>query len=440
MAADERGTGTQQAAPTASPAEVMAEAALLGALIWNPSRLQDVTWLEPTDLHRPSHQAIYQTLIGLVTDSEPVDPQSLLEALHGGKYHDLHIDNAAGNGPLSAFAVSELLSMTPASPTHSQHTRYAQIVLEGSIRRQVLRAGASIEQTAHGYADHPVGHAFIAMDRVIEATTTRLDDMAHRLGESAQLTSAIEAALRTHPRQGSAGAGRGTSTITTTLAAESSTGLSALPLDLPAPSPARLRHAEQALLGACITQPELRGLAQDRLRAEDFTQPQVATTWLVMTDLARRGAPIDFVLVAAAVERNGDHPDHGTGLQASDLATLCRRADVVSGTRAASLVIRSALTRAAEHAHTTLTEAGTDRGRTTAKLLRDARAAIKRIEAIRARLAGEPAPSTHDRSIPPVADSAARTRAPATAVPQRAAHRGVPRAHPPAPRQVGRSR
>lgn len=433
--AGERGTGAPQPPdPAASPAEAMAEAALLGALIWDPSRLQDITWLEPTDLYRPSHQAIYQTLIGLVADGKPADPQSLVEALHHKDYHDLSVDLGAGNGPLSAYAVSELLSMTPASPTHSEHRRYAEIVLEGSIRRQVLRAGASIEQTALGYADHAVGQAFGAMDRVIEATTTRLDDLAKRLGESTQLPSTIDATLNTSTPRVTGSPERPTAAIGKALRTDSPPAagaeLSAVPLDLPAPSPARLRHAEQALIGACITQPELRALAQGRLRAEDFAQPDVAATWLVMSDLARRGEPIDFVLLAAAVQRYGDHPDHGPGIAPAQLATLSRRADVVSGTRAVSLVIRAALARAAEHAHSALTEAGADRRQNSTELLSAARAAIHRIDAVRSRLAGEQAPRIPDRRGTPALTAAA----------PRPAHRVIPRAHPPMPRQVGRSR
>jgi replicative DNA helicase len=444
MGAGEHGTGgSQPPGPTASPAEVMAEAALLGALIWDPSRLQHINWLEPTDLYRPSHRAIYQTLIGLVTDGEPVDPQSLLEALHRGKYHDLHIDNAAGNGPLSAFAVSELLSMTPASPTHSQHHRYAEIVLEASIRRQVLDAGASIEQTALGYANHPVSHAFNAMDRVLGTTTTRLDDLTQRLSESTELASAVRAALDTSTQRTTSTPARTTSAIAEALvtdagSASAGTEHSALPLDLPAPSPARLRHAEHALIGACLAQPGLRQIAQDRLRAEDFAQPEVAATWQVLADLASRGEPIDFVLLAAEIQRHGDHPDHGPGLEPRELATLARRADVVSGPRAASLVIRAALSRAAENVHAALAEAGADRGRNSAELLGAARRAIERIDAVRSRLAGEPAPRPRDRSTVSAAVPRVATRVATT--PQRPPRRVIPRAVPPVPRQVGRSR
>jgi replicative DNA helicase len=443
-------TGGQERPPGTVMAE-LAEAALLGALLWDPRRLQDVKWLTPADFSRPSHQAIYQTLTGLIADGEQVDLLSLPDVLRRGDYHDIHSDTTSGNGPLSAHALSELLSMTPASagadappggPTHSEHRRYGEIVLEASIRRQVLRAGVSIEQTGLEYSYRGVDDAFTAIDRVLDATTTRLDELTRRLGESRRAASAIGAALSDSPR----GASLTRETTTSEIGAALDAGTAGSPeqltrsLELPAPSAAALRHAEYALIGACLTQPWLREIAQNRLRAEDFAEPEVAATWLALGDLVDRGEPVDFVLLAAEVQRHDEHPDYGHGLEPLQLATLSRRADVVSGSRAIAEVIRAALTRAAEHAHSVLAAAGTDRTQNSAEVLGTAHAALRRIDAIRWRLDGQSRQSTRGgtTSSRPTVTGQALDQAPTA--PSRAAARRLPRAPTPGPRQVGRSR
>jgi hypothetical protein len=80
----------------------LAARALLGALLWEPSRIRDVSgWLEPADFDHWAHCAIYQTLTGLIADGRPVVLQDLPGILARGEYHDAHVDST-GIGPLSA--------------------------------------------------------------------------------------------------------------------------------------------------------------------------------------------------------------------------------------------------------------------------------------------------------------------------------------------------
>jgi replicative DNA helicase len=447
-------TGGQERPDPAVVMAELAEAALLGALMWDPRRLQDISWLDPSDFSRPSHQAIYQTLVGLVAGGKPIDLLSLPDVLHRGDYHELHSDNTAGNGPLSAYALSELLSMTPAKPgadspsdepAPSEHRRYGEIVLEASIRRQVLRAGISIEQTALDYSNLGVDAAFGAIDRILDATTTRLDELTHRLGESRQIASAIGAALTGSPPRGSISRLPTSSEIGAALdsgavRATASPELSALSLELPVPSAATLRRAEYALIGACLTEPWLREIAHYRLRAEDFAEPEVAATWLALSNLTDSGEPVDFVLVGAEVQRHGEHPDYGHGIEPLQLATLSRRADVVSGSRAISEVIRAALSRAAAHAHNTIAEAGADRTQDSARLLAGARDAVQRIDAIRQRLDGQLRPPSRGTTTSPSPTTTGHVPGKPLVSPSKAAPRVFPRLQSAVPRQAGRSR
>lgn len=79
------------------------------------------------------------------------------------------------------------------------------------------------------------------------------------------------------------------------------------------PSASLLRRAEYALIGACMAIADVRRLTAGRLHAEDFAASEVSATWLAISGLERRGEPVDFVLVAAEVERQGDTPRFGHG-------------------------------------------------------------------------------------------------------------------------------
>ena len=388
----------------------LAEAALLGALLWDPHRLDDVAWLDPTDFVRPAHQAIYRTLTGLAHDRIPIDLLALPTVLARGDYHDLHVDRA-GNGPLSAYALSQLLTMTPANPPatatatatatgqlpisgHSEHRRYAAIVLDDSIRRQVLAMGARLALIADPPEASTAEDLNRALDQVLTQTTTRLDELTRALTETGAATDMATPARWAPP---------------------------ATPRrQQPALIQAEAAHAEYTLLGACLTLPRHRELATSRLRAGDFTQPEVAATWVALDALVRQGGSVDFVLLAAQQQRHGPHPDYGPGIAPTELLPLTRLSDPAAGWHALALVTVSAITRATDTAHQALTDAATDRHRHPTQVLAAARTALQRLDTIRRRLddhagpaAVTPAPTPPPRpTAPTLARTTTRTRYP----------------------------
>jgi len=130
--------------PDATVAD-LASAAVLGAVLWDPRRVREVMdWLEPDDFLHPVHRAIYATVTGLVAAGEPVDLMRLPAALASGRFHEVHVDPSEP-GPLGAAALHTLLSFTPATrggrydeQPRSEHVRYAQLVLEASVRRPAM--------------------------------------------------------------------------------------------------------------------------------------------------------------------------------------------------------------------------------------------------------------------------------------------------------------
>ena len=121
---------------------VLAEQATLGSLMLTPAQANNVTgWLRAGDFSHPWHQAIYTTLRERLTAGEPIDPVSVGHQMvdrHGHRRADL----------------PRLASLLEAVPPRGEPRRYAVMVLESALRREVtgygvlLQAGALSAQLA----------------------------------------------------------------------------------------------------------------------------------------------------------------------------------------------------------------------------------------------------------------------------------------------------
>jgi replicative DNA helicase len=130
-------------------------------------------------------------------------------------------------------------------------------------------------------------------------------------------------------------------------------------------------------------------LTAGRLHAEDFAASEVSATWLAISGLERRGEPVDFVLVAAEVDRQGDTPRFGHGIAAEELARLAARTDIATGYRAADTVAQAALARAAHGARSALQSLGDNRSHEIGEVLHRARRIAANVESVAKRLAGD---------------------------------------------------
>jgi hypothetical protein len=100
-----------------------AAGALLGALLLDPQRLNDVAaWLQPNDFPNWADRAVYATLLGLRRDGRDIDVLTVAQAVASGEYHDAHVDSS-GIGPLSWPALHTLMHTTPATPHASVGVR-----------------------------------------------------------------------------------------------------------------------------------------------------------------------------------------------------------------------------------------------------------------------------------------------------------------------------
>ncbi len=147
----------------APPHDVAAEAALLGAILLDNDRLnQIVSTTRPEQFYREAHREIYRGMLELANEHRPIDAVTLSEKL---REHDTL--KAAGGG---AYLV-QLSTETPAA-VNVEH--YARIVREKAIVRDVI--GATRELADEGQRDPGDVMAFVerVQQRIFEVTASSL--------------------------------------------------------------------------------------------------------------------------------------------------------------------------------------------------------------------------------------------------------------------------
>ena len=106
--------------------EIEAEQAVLGAMLDDEKAIaQALEFLDESCFYQTSHRLIYMAIIGLYANSRPVDQSTVTEALRKGN----QLKEAGGE---------EYLSTLVSRWGTEDVEHYAQIVLDKSIRRQVV--------------------------------------------------------------------------------------------------------------------------------------------------------------------------------------------------------------------------------------------------------------------------------------------------------------
>jgi replicative DNA helicase len=136
-------------APTgaiAPPHNLDAEQSVLGAILLSDRSLYALVieeGLRAEDFYRERHGAIYEAMLALYSDSEPVDVLTVTDRLRQmGKLEEI-------GGPA---AVDELTGVVPAAG-HAR--RYAQIVRENALLRRLLRSAYEIQESVLGHEAPP---------------------------------------------------------------------------------------------------------------------------------------------------------------------------------------------------------------------------------------------------------------------------------------------
>lgn len=264
---------------TPTNATDLAERALVGALLADPSRVRDVRdWLRPSDIHQPKARAIYHTLTELHRHGRTVT------------IRELPLVIAADDGNHPTITAQDLHAYVQATPAASQqlgtqhlrsnHVIYARRVLEASARRIIAIAGSRIHEATEHCRDNPhLGAGDITA--TLAQTQQRLAALGQRLRHAqgspgSLITAALGGPIHDTPGQQSAGV--------------EPAGIWPGPHSGPLTIRAVL-EAEREILASCLTNPALRAELAGWLTPQDFSRPEHAATWSAINALVQAGTP-----------------------------------------------------------------------------------------------------------------------------------------------------
>src|SRR4051794_14865779 len=132
--------------PMAPPQNLEAEQSVLGAVLLSDTALPALIIderLTADDFYRESHARVYQAMLDLHTQGEPVDALTLVE----------HLKQAGDLEAVGGAAAIELLSGSV--PAVGNVRQYARIVRDNAMLRRLLHASYEIQAQVHGHEALP---------------------------------------------------------------------------------------------------------------------------------------------------------------------------------------------------------------------------------------------------------------------------------------------
>jgi len=155
----EGGPAGQGAAGRVPPHDLEVEKAVLSALLLDNQAIHSVlTEVKPDDFYHPSHQQLYQAMLALQDENEPVDLHTLSDYLNRQK----RLDAIGGTVFLAEIADYEA---TAANVIH-----HARIVREHSIKRSLIRVATEIVEAGYERGDRA--------DHMLDAAESRIFEIS----------------------------------------------------------------------------------------------------------------------------------------------------------------------------------------------------------------------------------------------------------------------
>lgn len=268
----------------------LAEAATLGSLLIDSTSLRQVTtWLRAGDFADPWHGELYTVMRERVVARQVVDAESVGLALR---------DRV---GPTRAD-LPRIVGLLRAAPVRPTTQRYAAMVLESSLRREVAGQGVLLRASALSGA--------LTQERRPVLTGTALVDGALRAGEGRWQLASGAAPLGAASHSELAPVLRN---LDNALAADKL--LSAHPdLELQ-----QVREHQQRLIAALVCHPGEVSTIGNWLRPEELVDRPWRAVYAALLELVERGQAVDVVTVAWQVQQASRQEGPGP-----DLAALVR--------------------------------------------------------------------------------------------------------------------
>jgi replicative DNA helicase len=146
------------------PQSIESEQAVLGAILIDGEALLVVMErLTPEDFYRAAHQRIYEAMLRLNDENEPIDLVTLTANLQNFKL----LEEVGGVGYLTELA--------NAVPTASNVGYYAQILEEKAMLRRLIRAATNIVSSGYASADDVNQLISDAEQKILEISNRRGD-------------------------------------------------------------------------------------------------------------------------------------------------------------------------------------------------------------------------------------------------------------------------
>ena len=257
------------------------EKALIGSLLNNSTRRDEVPWLRTEDFTNPLCRALWLHLeSGNPPDCRPlVDLVEMTEVL--GRGSELHP---------RLRSPAELAILQVNAPAKPAVVEYGRILVEATIRREVATMGLRLESLARGEPEQIIGDVASALAS-LEGLDQRWQVSLGRRKEADPDLTAASLPVR------DAGA---------SLQANHDAGTFAVGTDMDQ------QLAARAVIGAAVHDwpPGARARVLNNVRRSDFTDARASATWQAVEDLAEHDMPIDEITVAwqtwRARSRSGD--------------------------------------------------------------------------------------------------------------------------------------
>ena len=273
----------------------LAEQATLGTLLVDPAQIATIQgFLRPSDFLTIWHRNIYTVMLARHQAHQPVAAQ------------DIHADLVDAGHPHENSRGLRLIELMEVPPAHPKATRYAVMVLEASLRRQVRDLGVLVQAGA-----------------VIAAADIAGPDAA-QAGPFADIDTQLRDAGR---RWAATRAGAGDAPATTAadrdaVADRTDIALKAARLvdHATAPTPGQILRAELDVLAAVLADPSQLGAVRERITASLFTNDAHLATYAAICDLADTGQTVDAVTVCWQAQH--EQTLRGKGLDADTVLRL----------------------------------------------------------------------------------------------------------------------
>lgn len=160
------------------PHNLQAEESLLGAMLLSPDAIGAAVELrlEGEDFYRPAHGHVYEAAVSLWAQDQPADPVTVSDVLQRADLLE------AVGGP------SVLISLQASTPAIGNAARYARIVKDHALLRQLIGVAGEIAETGYGMPND-----------VAEAVGTAIGLVADLSGSVAEATDSSWDAVELGP-------------------------------------------------------------------------------------------------------------------------------------------------------------------------------------------------------------------------------------------------